>query len=62
MNTPERAPARPAPRLDLALALALFALVLALYAPSATHDFVTYDDGSYVTENPRVASGLSRWA
>jgi protein O-mannosyl-transferase len=67
MRVPERAPARPAlGRLDLALAALLVLLVLGLYAPTAGHDFVSYDDGSYVTENPHVAGGLTgadvRWA
>jgi tetratricopeptide (TPR) repeat protein len=46
--------------------LALVASVAALYAPTARHEFVGYDDGSYVTRNPHVANGLSlanlRWA
>lgn len=30
-----------------------------LYAPSLRHDFLSYDDQQYVTENPRVTSGLN---
>ncbi len=37
----------------------LAALTLAVYAPVLTHDFVGYDDGMYITENPRVQSGLT---
>ena len=39
---------------------------IAAYAPVAGNDFVHIDDNAYVTENPRVLSGLSienaRWA
>jgi len=53
-------------RLDLALAFALFLLVLAVYAPVRRYGFVDYDDYFYVTHNPHVLSGLNagslRWA
>jgi len=49
--------------------LALVALVLAtlgVYARTATHGFVAYDDPAYVSENPAVERGISleglRWA
>lgn len=53
-------------RRDLALGLALFLGTLLLFAPAVSHDFVTYDDGMYVTDNYMVQRGLSgegvRWA
>jgi len=65
----ERAPARPAsaagPR-AWAVCLALVATVALVYARTATHGFVSFDDGSYLTENEHVRGGLSldglRWA
>lgn len=48
------------------LSFCLFTFALLIYFPATTHDFVNYDDPSYVTENPRVATGLNfeniRWA
>ena len=60
------APASPAaPRERLALA-GLLLLVLALYARTAAHGFVAYDDPVYVRDNEVVGAGLSlaglRWA
>ena len=47
-------------------ALLLVAAVLLIYGQTRGHAFLTFDDGSYVTENPHVRSGLSlanaRWA
>ncbi len=43
------------------LALGLAVVTLGLYLPAGWHDFVQYDDQQYVTENPRVQSGLT-WA
>ncbi len=37
---------------------ALFVTTLAVYADVRTHEFVSYDDFSYVVENPRLRSGL----
>jgi tetratricopeptide (TPR) repeat protein len=70
MSAREREPARPAaaPLSPKAwrLAVALVLAVVGLYARTATHDFVSYDDGSYLLENPHVAGGLTaanvRWA
>ena len=53
----EKAP-RPAGRPAL-LALALFALAVALYWPARGHQFLTYDDLGYVKDNPRVGQGLT---
>lgn len=53
-------------RLPLSLGAVLFLFVAGLFLPSVTHDFITYDDPRYVTENPHVAGGLTwdniRWA
>ena len=38
----------------------LVLLTLAIYAPAIRYDFVRFDDGPYVAENPRVLSGLTR--
>ena len=39
--------------------LALIAANLIVYASVGHHDFVNYDDGDYVSENPLVARGLT---
>lgn len=60
------APAAPAIRDVLAIAGALLVGGLLLYLQVAGHQFLFYDDGQYVAENPRVRAGLSwdgvRWA
>ncbi len=43
------------------ISLLLALVTLAVYLPGVRHDFLTYDDQQYVTENPHVLSGLS-WA
>lgn len=53
------APAPLPARVRLALA-GLVWLVLALYARTATHKFVAFDDPVYVSANPVVAEGLTR--
>ncbi|MCG6893664.1 MAG: tetratricopeptide repeat protein [Desulfobacteraceae bacterium] len=49
-----------------AVPVMLAVLVVAVYAPVRHHGFSLFDDPDYVTENPRVRSGLSienlRWA
>ena len=47
------------PRLHGLICLALGLVTLALYLPSFRHEFLAYDDQQYVTENPRVLSGLT---
>jgi tetratricopeptide (TPR) repeat protein len=47
------------PRLELALAVALAALTIGVYAPVRTFEFVNYDDDLYVVDNPHVAQGMS---
>jgi Tfp pilus assembly protein PilF len=48
------------------ICLALIAANLIVYASLGHHDFVSFDDGDYVTGNPTVARGLTwhgvRWA
>ena len=39
--------------------LLLLLATLAVYAQVWNHEFVSYDDGSYITENPHVRTGLS---
>jgi tetratricopeptide (TPR) repeat protein len=34
-------------------------ITLAVYLPALNHDFVAYDDQQYVTDNPRVQTGLT---
>jgi protein O-mannosyl-transferase len=43
------------------MAGSLVLLTIVLYWPATSHDFVSYDDRSYVTANPHVQRGLS-WA
>lgn len=53
-------------RLELILCQLLAVGTLAAFWPVLHSDFVNFDDGDYVTDNPRVQSGLSaanaRWA
>jgi tetratricopeptide (TPR) repeat protein len=48
-------------RRDLLIGFALAALVLCLYWPVRTHDFIFYDDPQFITENSQIQSGLT-WA
>ena len=43
------------------IALILALVTLAIYLPAVRHEFLTYDDQQYVTENPHVLGGLA-WA
>src|SRR5262245_26170831 len=67
MSSPHAESRSPAGTRPLAWALAaLLALCFGLYARTAGHEFVAFDDPVYVTENPVVARGLTpeglRWA
>jgi len=42
------------------LAAAIALLTIALYWPATGNEFVDYDDGMYVTANPRIPQGLTR--
>ena len=50
---------RSARRLDLAIGLALILATVLVYGQVAGHDFVLYDDPTYVVDNARVRAGLS---
>jgi len=41
------------------ICLALGLITVAVFWPSLTHDFLSYDDQAYVTENPHVRTGLT---
>ena len=41
------------------LNLALIILTLLIYWPITGHEFLSFDDSQYVTENPRVTHGLN---
>jgi len=45
-------------RCEIGVGIALAAVTIAVYATVRHHDFVDYDDFSYVVENPRLRSGL----
>jgi len=47
------------PRRKVLICLILAGVTLALYWPLTTHDFVSYDDGIYIVENPHINTGLS---
>ena len=51
----------PTRRLEPAVAAALVAAALLVYAPVRDFGFVNYDDPHYVSENPHVTAGL-RWS
>src|SRR5271170_5463338 len=42
-----------------AVCLVLAAITFAVFGQTLTHEFVNYDDGRYVYENPMVAQGLT---
>jgi tetratricopeptide (TPR) repeat protein len=44
---------------DGTICLTLGLITLALYAPCLSHEFLTYDDQQYVTENRHVQAGLT---
>jgi protein O-mannosyl-transferase len=47
------------PRRNSLICLLLAGITLALYWPLTNHDFVSYDDGIYIIDNPHVNTGLS---
>lgn len=67
-----RGPARPAAEATISpqrlwpLALAIAILTAIVFGQVVTHQFLTYDDGQFVTDNPHVKAGLTpasiRWA
>src|SRR5512143_2435464 len=48
-------------RTGVLISLTLIALNVVVYAGVWHHDFVSFDDPQYVTENPHVTAGLG-WA
>jgi len=48
-------------RLTIIICIILGAITLAVFWPVRNYEFILYDDGQYVFENPHVATGLS-WA
>lgn len=46
-------------RLTSVLVAILFVCTIVAYIPALRADFVSYDDGVYVTENAQVQSGLN---
>lgn len=54
------AEARERPRRDGLAFLALAAATFAVYGRVAGHEFVSLDDGSYISANPQVSAGLTR--
>lgn len=53
-------------RRPILLGALLFLVVAGVFLPAVTHDFITYDDPVYVTENAHVTGGLTwenvKWA
>ena len=47
-------------RRDVLVCLFLIVITLAVYWQTRNHEFVSYDDNAYVTENPHVQAGLTR--
>ncbi len=47
-------------RRDVLVCLFLIVINLAVYWQTRNHEFVSYDDNAYVTENPHVQAGLTR--
>jgi len=45
--------------LTLILSLALIAVTLAVFWQVRNHEFISFDDNEYVTNNPQVKSGLT---
>ena len=68
-SLPVAAPIRSCPRIDrrlLPLALILVLAVGAVYGQTFHHEFISYDDDTYILNNPEVTGGLTwqgfRWA
>jgi tetratricopeptide (TPR) repeat protein len=63
---PETRNPKPATPNPAALALALFLVTLAVFWPAVSANFIWWDDPEYVTDNPRIWSGMTwdsvRWA
>src|SRR5204863_3436215 len=55
LGTPAVSPAQ----IDGLIAIALVAATFAVYGQVATHEFISFDDYTYVKENPMVSRGLT---
>jgi hypothetical protein len=42
------------------VSVALISVNIAVYAPVALHEFVTWDDPQYLLDNPHVSGGLTK--
>jgi len=47
-------------RREITVCLLLTAAVIAAYGQMIHHDFINFDDGEYITDNPHVKTGLSK--
>ena len=47
-------------RLKLSICLFLIVATLLVYCQLSSHDFIDFDDGAYVIENPHVSSGFTK--
>ena len=56
---PVAAESPPSQTVPLVICLLLALAVVAIYAQTATHGYVAYDDDQYVYQNPRVKAGLT---
>ena len=56
---PQKSPALAGARSDLLIYLALLLATFAVYAQVRDFDFVNYDDGDFITENPHVRQGIT---
>jgi len=57
---PENLASKPKGGWDIFVCLALLAATTAVFWQVKQHEFITYDDPNYVSENPRVQAGLTR--
>ena len=55
LGTPAGSPAQ----IDVLIAIVLVVVTFAVYGQIATHQFISFDDDTYVTENPIVSRGLT---
>jgi tetratricopeptide (TPR) repeat protein len=56
---PQRSPSLAGTRLDLLIYLALLLATFAVYAQVRNFDFINYDDGDFIIDNPNVRQGIT---
>jgi tetratricopeptide (TPR) repeat protein len=56
---PQRSPSLAGTRLDLLISLALLLATFAVYAQVRNFDFINYDDGDFIIDNPNVRQGIT---